>query len=278
MRAACAGAGFMRGRGWVALAALALAGWMVLPLVPLAIWSVARGWRFPDLLPQTYSLAAWDIALSPTTGVLQSFALTAVIAILTALVAVLIGLPAGRALGLYRFRGKALVVLLLLAPAILPGIALVLGLHGVFLRLGLAGSVSGVVLAHLIPVLPYAVLVLTAVFTRFDPRLEEQARSLGATPWQCLTRVTLPAIWPGLLTAALFAFLVSWSQYLLTLVIGGGRVQTLPLVLFSAANAGRNDVTAAIALLYILPGVVILIVTARQITGRSAALTGGVGA
>lgn len=257
------------------LAAVALAGFMVLPLLPLAVWSFAHGWRFPDLLPQDLSLKAWTIAVSGQTGVLASFALTAWIAGVTTLLSLLIGLPAGRALGLYRFRGKGLVTLLLVAPAILPGIALVFGLHGILLRLGLSGTVSGVVLAHLVPVLPYTVLVLAAVYARFDPAYEDQARSLGATPWQCLIRVTLPAIWPGLLAAALFAFLVSWSQYLLTLAVGGGRVQTLPLLLFSSASAGRNDVTSAIALLYILPGLVVLALTARQITGRGAALTGG---
>jgi putative spermidine/putrescine transport system permease protein len=87
--------------------------------------------------------------------------------------------------------------------------------------------------------------------------------------------VTLPAILPGLLTGALFAFLVSWSQYLLTLAIGGGRVETLPLLLFSFASAGRNDVTGAVALLYTIPGLLILIVTARRITGRGGALTAG---
>lgn len=256
-------------------AAFALAGWLVLPVVPLAIWSVAHGWRFPDLLPAEMTSAAWAYALSPQSGVLASFAVTTLIAASTTLIAALIGLPAGRALGLYHFRGRNLVFLLLLAPAILPGIAVVFGLHGILLRLGLAGTIPGVILAHLVPVLPYTTLVLAAVFSRFDPAFEHQARSLGATRFQTLRAVTLPAILPGLMTAALFSFLVSWSQYLLTLAIGGGRVQTLPLLLFSFASAGRNDITAAIALLYILPGLVILAVTARWITGRGPALAEG---
>ena len=123
---------------------------------------------------------------------------------------------------------------------------MVFGLHGLFLRLGLTGSIPGVILAHLIPVLPYMTLIMAAVFARFDPRFEAQARSLGATPFQTFRTVTLPAILPGLLIAGLFAFLVSWSQYLLTFAIGGGRVQTLPLLLFSFASAGRNDITAAL--------------------------------
>ena len=267
----------MRGERWRLIAGIALAGWLILPFLPLAIWSFAHGWRFPDLLPQELTSKAWAYALSTRAGVLGSFALTAGIALATTGLAALIGVPAGRAIALYQFRGKGLVTLLLLAPAILPSLAVVFGLHGVFLRLGLTGTVGGVILAHLVPVLPYMTLVMAAVFSGFDTDFEAQARSLGASSLQTFRNVTFPAILPGLLTGALFAFLVSWSQYLLTLAIGGGRVQTLPLLLFSQSSAGRNDLTAAIALLYILPGLLILIVTARQVTGRGAALARGLG-
>jgi putative spermidine/putrescine transport system permease protein len=259
------------------LAGLVLTAWLVLPLVPLAIWSVAHGWRFPDLLPRDWSLKAWTYALSETSGVLYSLWTTSLIALATTAIAALVGVPAGRALGLYRFRGKRLVLLLLLAPAIVPAIAVAPGLHGVFLQLGLTGSMTGVVLAHLIPTVPYMTLIMAAAFARFDTAHEQQARSLGARPWQVLLHVTLPALLPGLVAACLFTFLVSWSQYLLTLVIGGGRVQTLPLTLYSFAAAGRNDVTGAIALVYILPGILILALTARHLTGRNPALLQGTG-
>jgi putative spermidine/putrescine transport system permease protein len=251
-----------------------LALWLVLPLVPLAIWSFAHGWRFPALLPQDWSLQAWTTVLDQRSGMLESLGLTTGIALATTLIAAVVGVPAGRALGLHDFRGKGLVLLLLAAPVIVPAIAVAPGLHGVFLRLGLTGTVQGVVLAHLIPVIPYMVLIMASVFAGFDTVQEDQARSLGARPWAVWRHVTLPAILPGLLTGALFAFLVSWSQYLLTLAIGGGRVQTLPLTLYAYASAGRNDLAGAIAILYILPGLVILLVTARHVTGRHPAIAG----
>lgn len=268
----------MRGNAFRLFAGLALALWLVLPLVPLAIWSVAHGWRFPDLLPQQWSAKAWTYALSSSSGVLESLWLTVLIASATTVLAALVGVPAGRALGLHEFRSKGIVTLILIAPAIVPGIAVALGLHGVFLRLGLTGTVSGVILAHLIPVIPYMTLIMASVFSSFDTDIEAQARSLGARPVQVFLHVTLPAILPGLMTGALFAFLVSWSQYLLTLSIGGGRVQTLPLTLFTFATSGRNDMTGAIAVLYVLPGVLILLLTARHLTGRNQSLAARVGA
>jgi putative spermidine/putrescine transport system permease protein len=252
-----------------------LAFWLLLPLVPLGIWSFAKGWRFPALLPQDWTLAAWQLVLSPGGGVLESLWLTTVIAAATTALAAMVGVPAGRALGLHDFRGKGAILLLLAAPVIMPAIAVVPGLHGVFLRLGLTGTVWGVILAHLVPVIPYMTLIMASIFAGFDTVHEDQARSLGAGSWAVWRHVTLPAILPGLLTGALFAFLVSWSQYLLTLSIGGGRVQTLPLTLFAYAGAGRNDLAGAIAILYMLPGILILLITAGRVTGRHPTMTGG---
>lgn len=249
--------------------------WLILPLVPLVIWSFARGWRFPDLLPREWSLQAWQFALSDRSGVLESLGVTALVAALATALSILVGVPAGRALGLYRFRGKGLVEILILAPVIVPGIAVALGLHGLFIRLGLTNTLAGVVLVHLVPTLPYMTLVMAGVFARFDPAIEEQARSLGAGRMQTFRHVTLPAIMPGIVVGGLFAFLVSWSQYVLTLLIGGGRVITLPLLLFNYASAGRNDITGAIGIIYILPGILILLFTARYVTGTNAVLGGG---
>lgn len=259
---------------WRALAGWALIFCLVAPLIPLAIWSFARGWYFPDLLPQVWTLAAWDYALSDASGVLGALWTTTGIAAASALLALCLGLPAGRALALKRFRGKGAVRLLILAPVIVPGIAVVFGVHGIFLWAGLANTTAGVILVHLIPTLPYAVLAMEGVFSAFDDAYEAQARSLGASPAQVFRHVTLPAIMPGIVIGGLFAFLVSWSQYILTLTIGGGRVTTLPLLLFSFASSGRNDLAGAIAMIYILPGVVMVALAARHLTGRGAALAG----
>lgn len=256
-------------RSWRVAFGLILTLWLILPLIPLAIWSFAHGWRFPALLPNGWTWAAWDYALSPTSGVVQSLGVTVWIGVCVTALSVLIGVPAGRALGLYQFRGKGLVQIIILAPLIVPGIAVGLGLQGVFTGLGLTQTVTGVVLVHLIPTLPYMVLVMAGVFANYDRRFEEQARSLGASPLQIWWHVTLPAIRAGLIVGALFAFLVSWGQYVLTLLIGGGRVETLPLLLFNFAAAGRNDITGAIGMIYILPGVLILLLTALALSGRS---------
>ena len=256
------------------LFAFALILWLVMPMIPLGLWSVAKGWFFPDILPRDFSLRAWEYTLSETGGALAALWTTTAIALATTLLALVIGLPAGRALGLYRFRGKTAVELLILAPIIVPGLTVVMGLHGVFLTLGLANSATGVVLAHLIPALPYMILVLAGIFANHDTQFEDQARSLGADRWQVFWHVTVPVIVPGIVGASMFTFVVSWSQYILTLVIGGGRVVTLPLQLFSVAAAGRNDLTGAIGVIYVLPGLLVIAISARYLTSDKARLAG----
>lgn len=248
--------------------------WLILPLIPMGIWSFAHGWFFPDILPKRWSLRAWEYALSDVSGVIDSLWLTIGISLIATVLSVIVGVPAGRALGLYNFKGKQIVELMVLAPIIVPGIAVALGIHSIFITLGLNNTIWGVVLVHLVPTLPYMILVMSGIFSNYDVAFEQQARSLGASAFKTFWYVTLPAILPGVIVGALFSFLVSWSQYILTLLIGGGRVITLPLLLFNFASSGRNDITGAIAMIYIVPGIIILLLTARQLSGRNGAVGG----
>ena len=249
---------------------------VVAPLIPLLIWSFAHRWFFPAVLPTEWSLRAWSYVFSDSSQVAAALGNSTAVALAVTVLSAVIGLPAGRALGLYEFRGKTAVLFLILTPAIMPVIAVAMGIHVAFLRIGLADSHLGVVLVHLVPVLPYMVLTLTSVFANYNLDFEGQARTLGARPGQVFWHVTLPAIWPGLMVGGLFAFIISWSQYLLTLLIGGGQVITLPVLLFAFANSGDNAITAALSLVFIAPALLLFLFTSRYLTGRNAAL-GGLG-
>ncbi|WP_051305933.1 ABC transporter permease [Desulfogranum mediterraneum] len=251
----------MSGRRFLGLAILLL---VLLPFVPLLLWSVSEQWFYPGLLPQKFGLRSWSYIFSTASsqiagGLVQSIGLSGV----TTCLSLLIGIPAGRALGLYSFAGKRLIALLLLLPVIVPPLCVSMGLHLWFIRLGLAETFFGVVLVHLSFCLPYTIFVLWGVFADYNPEFEEQARCLGAGRLQTLVRVTLPFIFPGLCLAALFSFLLSWSQYLSTLIIGGGKLLTLPILLFSLMDSGDRPVAAAVSLLFVLPALLVLLANGR---------------
>lgn len=247
---------------------------LLLPLVPLVIWAFSQRWLFPAPLPAEWGLRAWRYILDPNTRVLDALANSLAVALAVTALSLVVALPAARVLGLYPFRGKTLVEFLLLAPTVVPAFAAAMGIQVLFIRYGLADTLAGVTLVHLIPVLPYTVLILAGIFANYDVDYEHQARVLGAGSWRIFWHVTLPAILPGVIVAALFAFLISWSQYLLTLLIGGGSVITLPVLLLAFANSGDYAITAALSLVFIAPAIVALLFSTRHLIGHGAILRG----
>lgn len=105
---------------------------------------------------------------------------------------------------------------------------------------------------------------------------EQQAWSLGASRLQTLWRVMLPLASPGIVVAALFAFLVSWSQYVLTLLIGGGRVITPPLLLFATVSGGRPASMASLALIFAVPPLFAIALAARALAGGTCVSTSSI--
>ncbi len=237
---------------------------LIAPLLLFVAYAFSTRWFFPAPFPTEWTTATFERAFQDS-KTLSSLTQGVWIAALTSLLALVLGFPAARVLGLRNFRGRQLVWLLFFLPTVIPPLAVGMGLNILFLRLGLAGTIAGVVLAHLVPALPYTIFTLSSAFARFDENYEFQALALGASPWQVFRKVTLRMMTPSLVVAALFAFLISWSQYLLTLLIGGGRVITLPVLLFSAASGGNPATIATLSLLFIAPPVLVIAFTARQL-------------
>jgi putative spermidine/putrescine transport system permease protein len=248
---------------------------VVLPVVPLLVQSFARNWFYPQILPDDLDLRAWRYLLTSQARVFRSVLNSLAIAGSVTVLCVLIGVPAGRGLAGSPAALRRRLELLFLVPVIVPSLAVALGLHVAFVRVGLADKLAGVIIAHLLPTLPYMVLVMSSTFANADFELESQARTLGSGPWRAFLLVGIPAAVPGIATGALFVFLISWSQYALTLLIGGGRVITLPLSLFAFASAGDMAMTSAVSIVFLAPAMIILVLTSRFLTGRSVAIVGG---
>ena len=259
---------------WIAIIAIVLG--VLLPVVPQVIWSFAFRWLFPALLPNEWSMSSWEYILSDSSRVREGFTNSMLIATFVCLLSIAVGLPAARAIALYDFRGKGFIEWLLLVPIIVPGIVSTMGVHQVFIRLHLTDTFLGVSLVHLIPCIPYMVLVMSSVFANYGTELEDTARTLGANPVQVFLQVTLPGILPGLMVATMFTFLISWGQYITTVLIGGGTIITLPMVLFPFITGVNYSNAAAISLVFVAPAILVLILISRQL-GQDSAVMGGFG-
>jgi len=237
---------------------------LIAPLLLFTAYAFSTRWFFPQPFPVEWTTVTFQRAIHDS-RTLSSMVQGIWIAILVSVLSLMLALPAARVLGLRKFRGRQLAWLLLFLPTIIPPLAIGMGLNILFLRIGLAGTITGVVLAHIIPTLPYTIFTLSSAFARFDENYEFQALALGANPWQIFLKVTLRMMTPSLVVATLFAFLISWSQYLLTLLIGGGQIITLPILLFSAASGGNPSIIATLSLLFVAPPVLVIAFTARSL-------------
>lgn len=247
---------------------------VIIPMVPQLIWAFSHSWLFPNIVPSEWSSRAWKYIANPNTKVLSSTINSLIIAISVTAISILVGVPAGKALGMYSFRGKNIVEMIILSPSIIPGLAVTMGMQVMFIRLGLADTMLGVIIVHLIPTIPYMTISMSGIFANYDPEYEEQARSLGAGSIKTFFLITVPAVFPGIVIGSMFAFLISWGQYILTVLIGGGRVITLPLLLFSFAGSGDFTLTSALSIIFLLPSIIILFITSKYLSGKSSAMGG----
>lgn len=242
------------------LPAVAAALLFALPLAALVVRAFADTWRAPALVPQAFGLRGFEAGFGSGTT-LAAFGNSAVVAIAVTLLAVAIGWPAARVLGERRSRLRGLVLLVLAMPLLVPPYATGAGLAEWFIRLGLVDSLPGLVLAHLTAVEPYVVLILVAGFGTKLSELEDMGRALGLGPFRRFAWVTLPSVGPTLGAALVLGFLISWSQYGSSLAVGGGTPMA-PLVLLPFVRPDPQ-VAAALSLVYVLPALLALVVTAR---------------
>jgi len=134
----------------------------------------------------------------------------------------------------YRFRGKSLVNLLIMAPLIVPHVVSALAYYGFLGRAKLTGTLLGVMVAHGMLAVPVAFLVISATLKGFDQNLERAAMSSGAGPFRTFVHVTLPVLRPGMLVGALFAFLSSFNEAVVAIFIGGRGAVTLPKKMYES--------------------------------------------
>ena len=248
--------------------------WIFLHFFSIIVWSVAVGWRYPDILPRHFSTDGYKVLLEPKGDVVRGIITSTIIALIVGFLSTVIGTAAGRAIGMYNFKYKKAFQFLVLAPLIVPSLAVTMGIQVLFIKYRLANSIQGVILAHLIPTIPYVVMIMSGIFANFDRSYEEQGRVLGASKFKTSVKITLPIILPGLAVSFLFAFVISWSEYILTLLVGGGVVVTLPMALFSYLGGYDIPLIGVASLVFMIPPLILLRFTGKHLVGRSSSVTG----
>jgi putative spermidine/putrescine transport system permease protein len=229
---------------------------LVLPIFIIIPISFSES-RFLEFPPKGFSLQWYDKYFSSrnwTSATLRSFE----VGILTTLFATILGTLSSFALVRGDFHGKRLIYGAILSPLITPVIITAIAIYYLFSRLHLIGSIWGLVLAHTILALPFVVVNVTATLQGFDVTIERAALSLGANRLVTFLRVTLPIVWPGIMSGALFAFITSFDEVVIAIFICGSK-PTLPKQMWDGIRIAINPTISAVSSLLIVLSIILLL-------------------
>ncbi len=233
----------------------------ILVIVPLSFNALPYFTFTPEMLafdPKGYSLQWYrEFFTDPNwQGAVRNSVFIALCATVIA-----VGLGTLAALGLSRadMPARSLVMGLLISPMIVPLIISAVGMFFFYSRLGLQGTHLAVILAHAALGTPFVVITVTATLVGFDLTLLRAAASLGATPTRAFFKVTLPIIFPGIMSGALFAFITSFDEVVVVLFVGSFHQRTIPWKMFSGIREHISPTILAVATCLILVSILLLV-------------------
>ena len=222
--------------------------------------------RYLSLPHGTLSLRHYEALLNDPVWI-RSIRDSAIVATSATALAVVLGTLT--AIGCWRISSRAseFVRMLMLAPMIVPAIVHALGFYQAWVQFGLIDTYIGLILAHAMKGVPYVVISVSAALVNVELKLEQAARSLGATVSQTLRMVIVPAAMPGVYAGAVFAFVTSWDELVVNLFVTSRNVYTLPRKIWDGIQDNINPAIAAVATLLML--LTLVLVLARRLTQKS---------
>jgi spermidine/putrescine transport system permease protein len=224
-------------RHLVAFAAFAVLLYLLIPNVVVAVFSFNDPVGKFNYNWSRFSTDAWTNPCG-SPGICGSLGLSLRIGVTASVVATVLGTMVALALGRYRFRGRAATNLLIFVPMATPEVVMGSSLLTLFLMLGIPAGATAILIAHIMVCVSFVVVAVKARVATLDPRLEEAAADLGATPAQTFLRVTLPLAAPGIAAGALLAFSLSFDDYIITNFNASPSSITFPMFVWGAAQRG----------------------------------------
>jgi multiple sugar transport system permease protein len=240
--------------------AILLSLWVLLPIyfIALAAFSTEQAvYAYPkQLVPRDMSTDTMRFFLN-SEGIVPSLQRSVEVALLTLVIALGVGIPAGYALARFAFRGADAFRLTVVATRAFPIVILSIPLAVIFLRWGIDDTVYGVAIAHAALALPFAVLVTSSVFAGISVELEEAAMTLGCSRLSAVVRIILPLALPGLAAAAIFVFIISWNEVFAAAILTL-RERTLPAQILSVLNASPLPFKFAGGFFLLAPSLIVI--------------------
>lgn len=248
---------------WLHLYALGIYAFMYIPIFVLVSFSFEKSRLAVKFTGFTFD---WYVKLCRNDDIGLALANSLIVAVLAVLVSSVMGTMAAVGLTRLHFKGKGAYRGLLLLPIIIPEIAMAVAALILFIAIGVPLGLATVVVSHIVFCVAYVTLTVMGRMEGLDPRMEEAAQDLGASPIMAFFRVTLPLLAPGIVAGALLAFVLSLDDFVITQFTAGVGSTTLPLRIFSMVKFGVSPEINALSTLMILVtgGITLIAETVRQ--------------
>ena len=205
----------------------------------------------------------WFKALAANRDFVEAFWTSLWLGVLSSTIAIGFSVPSALALARHRFPGREALAALFQSPLMIPQVVLGIAFLRYFTEIGLGGTFAGLVLGHIVIVMPFALRLVLAASAGLDPQIEHAAVSLGASSWRTFRRVTLPMILPGVASGWVLAFITSFDEVTMTVFIASPRTTTLPVRLFLYIQDNIDPLVAAVSAALIGLTVVAMIILDR---------------
>jgi putative spermidine/putrescine transport system permease protein len=211
-------------------------------------------------LPTASLSLRWFRAILDNPRFIDAFFFSLGLGALSATFAIVLAVPGALALSRHRFRGREAVMAFFLSPLMIPHVVLGLAFLKYYTSIGLVGTYAGLVIAHIVLVMPYALRLVLSSATGMDPSLERAALSLGATPLRTFRRIVLPLILPGVVSGWVIAFITSFDELTMSIFIASPSTTTLPVRIFLHIEDTIDPlVTAVSAVLIFMTAIAVVI-------------------
>ena len=248
----------MRSLGWLRLPLMLTYAFLYIPIAVVVVMSFNASkspfaWR-------GFSLS-WSGSLLQNEAIRQGFINTVIVAVGATFFATVLGTLL--AIGLARYTRSALLEAYALTPAIVPDLALAIGLLVMFSAVGMTLGLYSVLLAHVVFGLAFVAAVVTARIGQVDPSLEEASRDLGASATGTFFRITVPLLAPAIIAGALLVFTLSLDEFVVAFFTDGPSTPTLPIVIYSMVRFGVTPEINALAALLLLVSFTVVIAAQR---------------
>lgn len=216
-------------------------------------------------LPTSGLSLRWFRAILDNPRFIDAFFFSLGLGALSATVAIVLAIPGALALSRYRFRGRDAVMAFFLSPLMIPHVVLGLAFLKYYTAIGLVGTYAGLVIAHVVLVMPYALRLVLSSATGMDASLERAARSLGASPWRTFRRIVLPLILPGVVSGWVIAFITSFDELTMSIFIAAPSTTTLPVRIFLHIEDTIDPLVTAVSAVLIFMTAIAVVVLDRTV-------------